>query len=170
MARAFLGLGSNLGDRMLRLRTASKQIGALAGTHIRRVSKVYETEPFGVREQPDFLNAVIEIETTMAVDELHRKLKGIEREMGRVGRQKWGPREIDIDLLFFGSLKIRTESLAVPHPGNGQRRFVLEPLAEISPEFVDPESGQTVSTLLQRCTDHGSVRQYSEALTVPEES
>jgi len=170
MARAFLGLGSNLGDRLALLRSASKRIGSLVGTHIVKVSGVYETEPFGVREQPDFLNAVLEIETTLRVEELHGKLKGIEREMGRVERQKWGPREIDIDLLFFDSLRIRTGALAVPHPGNGQRRFVLEPLAEISPEFLDPESGLTVSMLLEKCSDHGSVRKYSEVLTVPEES
>lgn len=169
MARAFLGLGSNLGDRLASLHSACQRIAALKGTHIVKGSKVYETEPFGVREQPDFLNAVVEIETTLSVEDLHRRLKEIESEMGRVERQKWGPREIDIDLLFFDSQRICTEMLTIPHPGNGKRRFVLEPLAEISPEYVDPETGLTISKLLRRCSDNGSVRTYSEALTLKEE-
>ena len=138
MARVFLGLGSNLGDRLSALRSAFGRVAALAGTHISRASGIYETEPYGVKEQPDFLNAVIEIETSLPIEDLHRNLKAIEREVGRVERQKWGPREIDIDLLFFESERLKTDTLTVPHPGNTQRRFVLEPLAELSPPFFYP--------------------------------
>ncbi|HLE31535.1 MAG TPA: 2-amino-4-hydroxy-6-hydroxymethyldihydropteridine diphosphokinase [Bacteroidota bacterium] len=171
MSRAFLGLGSNLGDRLASLRSACGQIDSFEGTHIVRASSIYETEPFGIKEQPDFLNAVIEIDTSMAAADLHRGLKGIERDAGRIQRQKWGPREIDIDILYFGLQKIHTEALTIPHPGNEQRRFILEPLAELSPEFVDPESGLTVSIMLERCSDHCSVRKYSsEELIMGEES
>lgn len=170
MARAFLGLGSNLGDRLASLRTASARIDSLEGTHIVKASSVYVTEPFGVKEQPDFLNAVLEIDTSLSASDLHRVLKDIEHDAGRVARQKWGPRELDIDILYFGSQKIRTEALTIPHPGNELRRFVLEPLAELSPDLVDPVSGLTVSAMLEQCSDNGSVRKYSEELIMGEES
>ncbi len=170
MARVFLGLGSNLGDRLASLRSACRRIDSLAGTHVIHASSIYETEPFGVKEQPDFLNAVIEIETSLTAANLHKKLKEIEREAGRIERQKWGPRELDIDILYFASQKLRTERLTIPHPGNEQRRFVLEPLAELSPGFTDPQSGLTISAMLERCGDHGSVRKYAEELIMGEES
>lgn len=169
MARAFLGLGSNLGNRLLSLRSAVSSVASLPGTSVLRASSIYETEPYGVKEQPDFLNAVIEIETTLAAEGLHRMLKAIEHEAGRIERTKWGPREIDIDILFFGSQQIHTAVLTVPHPGVGQRRFVLEPMAELSSDFTDPGTNMTISEILGRCSDRSSVRKYSEKLIVTEE-
>jgi len=170
MARVFLGLGSNLGNRLLSLRSAVSGVANLPGTRVLKASSVYETEPYGVKEQPEFLNAVLEIETKLDVDDLHRRLKAIEHEAGRIERTKWGPRELDIDILFFESQQVRTAALTIPHPGVGQRRFVLEPLAELSREFTDPETNMTVSEMLQRCTDRSSVRKYSEELIVTEEN
>jgi 2-amino-4-hydroxy-6-hydroxymethyldihydropteridine diphosphokinase len=170
MARVFLGLGSNLGNRLLSLRSAVSGVANLPGTRVLRASSIYETEPYGEKEQPDFLNAVIEIETTLPAENLHRMLKEIEHEAGRIKRTKWGPREIDIDILFFGTQQIRTAALTLPHPGVEQRRFVLEPLAELSREFTDPETNMTVSEMLQRCTDRSSVRKYPEELILTEET
>ncbi len=170
MARVYLGLGSNLGDRLSFLRNAVSRIAGLPATRVVEASGVYESEPFGVRDQPDFLNAVIAIETAMGPDELHRQMKAIERSVGRKPGQKWGPREIDIDILFFQSEIIRTAELTIPHPGAARRKFVLEPLKELSPEFLDPETGRSVVELLQQCDDNGQIRKLSESLLASEES
>jgi len=169
MELAFLGLGSNLGNRLVSLRSAVDRIAGLNNTRIANVSSVYETEPYGVKDQPDFLNAVIGIETDLSVEELQRHLKSIEQEAGRIRRAKWGPREIDIDILFFGSRRIEGGILTVPHPGVAERRFVLEPLAEVSPDFIHPVTQMTVSELLHHCPDRSEVRKCTEPLIMAEE-
>ena len=161
MTRVFLGLGSNKGDRLNFLRRAVEELSAVNGLNLRRVSGVYETEPFGVKEQDDFLNAAVELETTLAPEQCGEILRKIERSVGQKAVARWGPREIDIDVLFFGDTKLKSASLTLPHPGVPNRRFVLVPLAEIAPEFRDPESGFTVSELLARCTDAGLVKTTS---------
>lgn len=158
MTRVFLGLGSNKGDRIAFLQSAAREIASLPRTSIEQTSAVYETEPYGVQDQADFLNAVIEIRTELSPEEVFRKTKEIESRLGRSEAVRWGPREIDIDLLFYGSIVLSNLKLTVPHPGASLRRFVLEPLAEIVQDFRDPRSGLLVSELLKQCPDKGSVR------------
>lgn len=162
--RAFLGLGSNLGDRFSALQNALNALGGLPGTHLLRTSGVYETEPFGIKDQPDFLNAVAEIETSLDAGDLYQQLKTIEQNAGRQNRGRWEAREIDIDILFYEREKIRTDILTIPHPGNASRRFVLVPLNELAPDFRDPESQLPVNELLRRCADPGRVIRIPEAL------
>ncbi len=142
MTTAFVGLGANLGEREESIRTAAELIGAT------RLSTIRETEPWGVTEQPPFLNAVAELEWADGARDLLELMLGIERELGRIrdGR-RWGPREIDLDLLVFGAETIDEPGLTVPHPELRSRLFVLEPLAELEPDLVIPGLG-AVSALL----------------------
>src|SRR5258708_5218738 len=137
MKTAYLALGTNLGDREQNLADARRQ---LSGEHLRvvRESSVYETEPRYVRDQPWFLNQVIEVETDLFPRQLFAHVKKIERTLGRQPTQPNGPRVIDIDLLLFGDAVVRTPDLEIPHPRIAERRFVLEPLAEIAPDLRHP--------------------------------
>ena len=137
MSRVFLGLGSNLGDREEALRGAVERIGALPGTEVVRVSGFVESPPWGVEDQPSFLNGVAEIRTGLTPEELLAAVKEIERELGRVPSRRWGPRRIDIDLLLYGSERREGAKLTLPHPYILNRAFVREPLAEIAPEVVE---------------------------------
>jgi 2-amino-4-hydroxy-6-hydroxymethyldihydropteridine diphosphokinase len=130
---AFLGLGSNVGDRRRNLMAAAEAVGAL------RMSSLYETAPQGeVLDQPDFLNAVVEIETELGPEELLRQCKEIESELGRrAGGVRHGPRPIDIDILLLGDVEYESERLRIPHRDLEARRFVLEPLRELAPDRVD---------------------------------
>ena len=147
MKKAYLSLGSNLGDRELNLRRATELLEC-AELRITRRSSVYETEPRDLRNQPWFLNAVIEVETSLfPLQLLHRVLK-IEKEMGRRRTVSKGPRNIDIDILLFAGFVISTSQLTVPHPRIEERRFVLEPLAELAPDLRHPVHRKTVRELL----------------------
>jgi 2-amino-4-hydroxy-6-hydroxymethyldihydropteridine diphosphokinase len=139
---AYIGLGSNLGDREQAIRRAAELIGA------QRLSAIVETEPWGYAEQPRFLNAVAEIDTPLTPRQLLTHLLDVERRLGRerVG-PKWGPRTIDLDLLLYGSEVIDEPGLTVPHPHLHERLFVLEPLAELAPALEIPGNG-TVQALL----------------------
>lgn len=158
MKSIFLGLGSNVGDRLRFLQKAVGAVGGLSATSVIRSSTVYETEPVGEKEQPDFLNAALEIESDLAPEELFLRLKEIEKNLGRTQTTRWGPREIDIDLLYYGHLIIEAENLRIPHPEVARRRFVLTPLAELAPDFMDPRERQTVLELLHTCRDTSRVR------------
>jgi len=135
--RVFVGLGANLGDRAANLRAALERIAALPETRLVRVSAIRETEPWGVTDQPPFLNAAAELCTALEPEALLSALKEIERALGRTPSCRWGPRLIDIDLLLYGDRAVRTESLTLPHPGILERPFVREPLAEIAPELME---------------------------------
>jgi len=139
---AYVGLGANLGARERSIRDAAGQIGA------KRLSTIRETEPWGITDQPRFLNAVAEVETDLTARGLLGRLLGVERELGRVrDGERWGPRTIDLDLLLFGSETIEEAGLTVPHPRLHERLFVLEPLAELAPELVVPGKGDVGSLL-----------------------
>jgi len=143
VTRAYVGLGANLGDRERTIREAATRIGA------GRLSQIRETEPWGYADQPPFLNAVAEIDTQLGARELLDVLLEVERDLGRVrgAGPRYGPRPIDLDLLLFGSEEIEEPGLSVPHPRLHERRFALEPLADLDTGLVVPGRG-TVAELL----------------------
>lgn len=146
MATAYVGLGSNLGDKDANLKLAL-QLMAKANIRIVKVSKFYVTEPYGVTDQPQFLNAAAKIEWDDGPEELLHTLLGIETDMGRQRMRHWGERNIDLDLLFFENQIIRTEDLVVPHPDMLNRDFVLRPMAEIAPSFQHPVLHKTMEAI-----------------------
>ena len=147
MKTAYLGLGSNVGNREANLREALERLEA-AGIRVTRRSSIYETEPQGLRDQPWFLNAVVEVETDLLAPQLLACMLAVEREMGRRRLAPNGPRNIDMDILFCGQSVIDAPELQLPHPRIAQRRFVLEPLAEIAPDLRHPVSGKTAREML----------------------
>ncbi len=151
----YIALGSNLGDRSQNLAQARE----LLAEHVRTVkaSSICETEPWGVADQPHFLNQVIESETDLEVLELLRFLKRIENDMGRTETIRFGPRLIDLDVLLYGEIQMQTPELTIPHPRMTQRAFVLVPLAEIAPHLNIPGTGMTVEEALSKL-DPASVR------------
>jgi 2-amino-4-hydroxy-6-hydroxymethyldihydropteridine diphosphokinase len=151
---AFLGLGSNVGDREANLRDAVERLASEEIRVLRR-SSVYETAPQEILDQPWFLNAVVEVETSMFPLQLLARIREIERQMGRRRVTAKGPRNIDIDILFYGRSVIATAELEVPHPRIAQRRFVLEPMAEIAPEFRHPVTGRTAMEMLAAVEPQG---------------
>jgi 2-amino-4-hydroxy-6-hydroxymethyldihydropteridine diphosphokinase len=155
-----LSLGANLGEPLIQLRDAVDRIGGLI--HLQRLSKVYLTEPVGLREQPDFYNLVCQGRTELAVLELFAKLQEIERGLGRERRVLNGPRRIDIDLLAYGDLVLDSPELVVPHPRMHQRGFVLIPLREIAPDWHHPGLGGTASDHLARLPPQAGVRTWGD--------
>ena len=142
----YISLGSNVGDRSANLQAAIKRLEE-AGS-VQAKSGFYETEPVELRDQPWFLNCVIALETTLSPMELLKKVLAIEQEMGRIRRRDKGPRSIDIDILLFGDDIVEERGLKIPHPAMHQRRFVLEPLAEIAPGALHPQLRKTARELL----------------------
>ena|ERR1700690_2754205 len=143
---AFLALGTNLGDRLANLRAAlnafSPEIKVVAE------SKVYETPPWGYEDQPAFLNMAVRCETALEPESLLKRIQQLEVELGREQSFRWGPRLIDIDILFYDDLFLESESLTIPHPRLHERGFVLVPLVEIAPDFVHPVSKKKIKELL----------------------
>jgi 2-amino-4-hydroxy-6-hydroxymethyldihydropteridine diphosphokinase len=143
----YLGLGSNVGNRERNLLQALDQLQA-RDLRLRRASSIYETEPMGLREQPWFLNQVAEFETELHPLQLLQRIRRVEKSLGRRRVVINGPRTIDIDILLHGDTVLKTPDLEIPHPRYRERRFVLEPLAELNPALADPRTGQTVAALL----------------------
>ena len=155
----WVGLGSNLGDRQANLKFAVHHLGEFGS--IGRLSDIYETEPWGLKDQPTFLNAVVSVypETPDPLS-FYLRLCDIELEAGRRLTQRWGPRVLDLDLLFWGVTRIETEQIVIPHPQVAERRFVLLPLAQVAPDLIHPVLGCTISELLRRCPDTGEVKSW----------
>ena len=156
----FLGLGSNVGDREDYMMQALTAIGGLEKSRIQDISSIYETEPWGKKDQGIFLNQVVEVETQITPHELLRMCKKIEEKLGRKNGKAWDPRTMDIDLLLYGDRIVEEAELRVPHPRLQGRRFVLIPLDEIAPNFSIPGSGMTVREALEACPDTGSVKLF----------
>jgi 2-amino-4-hydroxy-6-hydroxymethyldihydropteridine pyrophosphokinase len=169
MAKIYLGLGSNRGDRLTFLKSALAGIAKLDRTSIDAVSSVYETEPVGKKDQSEFFNAVAEIESTLSPQDLLREVKRIEQDLGRKDRIRWGPREIDIDILYYDDLVLNDESIQIPHGEVLNRRFVLIPLNEIAPGFVDPVRKLSIVDLLKFCPDTCTVRRTKFSLSAGQE-
>jgi 2-amino-4-hydroxy-6-hydroxymethyldihydropteridine diphosphokinase len=150
MARAYVGLGANLGDRESTLRAAVAALDATEGVQVSAVSALLETEPVDYLDQPRFLNGAVALETTLAPRELLDALLAVERSLGRTrGGPRFGPRTIDLDLLLYGEESIDEQGLTVPHPRLHERAFALEPLAELDPDLVVPGHGP-LETLLRK--------------------
>ena len=163
MSRAFVSLGSNLGDREAHLRRALQALRATRGIERLDVSRIYETDPVGPPPQGPYLNAVAEIETELEPRALLERLLQIEAEEGRIRRGARGEaRTLDLDLLLFADRCIDEDALVVPHPRLHERGFVLEPLCELAPQWVHPRSGKTVAELAARVRDPVAVRLWRE--------
>ncbi len=158
MTVVYIGIGSNLGDKRGNCLASVERLSA-RGISVTKRSSLYETRPWGVTDQPDFVNMTVEARTTMSPHELLHALKEIEAEMGRKTGSRWGPRIIDLDLLLFDDLIIQDEGLVVPHPLLHAREFVLLPLSEIAPDVVHPLINKKIIELkemLRDETDHNT--------------
>jgi len=152
MHRVFLSIGSNLGDKKDNCFKAVKML-ADEGLKIIKVSSSYNTKAWGYKNQPDFVNIAVECYTEMQPEQLLTKVKEIEKAMGREKSFKWGPRIIDIDILFYDDVVINTELLKIPHPYIPEREFVLRPMAEIAPDFIHPVLKKDIQTLLKELNE-----------------
>lgn len=149
-------MGTNIGDKIANLKTACTKISIDCGA-INDQSSIYETSPWGINDQPSFLNMVVKIETKCTAEKLLRLLLFVEKEMGRIRERKWGERLIDLDILYFNNEIIVKENLKIPHQELHNRKFTLIPLAEIAADFMHPVLNISSKQLLDRSIDKGSV-------------
>lgn len=163
METIYLGIGSNLGDRVGNCAKAIDVISRFA--NLLKVSSMYETEPMGYRDQPDFINCVIKVQTELSPRGLLTHLKTTENELRRMPTHRWGPRVIDLDIIFFGALIMQERGLVIPHPRAHLRRFVIEPLYEIAPEFIHPVSLLSISEILSVLGTADKVRKLGREFT-----
>jgi len=162
MNQAYLVTGGNMGNRTVNLFTAKQLIGKSCGEIIHS-SSLYETEAWGNPNQETFLNQAVCISTLYSASDLLIELLSIEERMGRIRKEKYGPRIIDIDIIFFNHDVIRENKLQIPHPEMQHRLFVLLPLSEIAPDYIHPVSGYSVNELLLRCNDTLTVKKFLPA-------
>jgi len=162
--RAYLGLGSNVGERAQALSQAVAALGEHERLRVRRQASLYETEPVGLEAQTWFLNTALEVDTALAPEALLEHCKSVERALGRVPRQRWGPREIDVDLLLYGRWVVRTPGLIVPHTQMKTRKFVLLPLLELAPTLICPRERKRISDFVAALSDSKKVRPFAKKL------
>lgn len=151
----FIGLGSNLGRRELNLLTAENKIAEMAGVEVCTSSSIYESEPVGFTDQGRFLNSVLKVSTVLTPRQLLQGLQQIENDLKRMRLLRWGPRTIDLDILFYGQEMIQEDGLIIPHERLHERAFVLIPLEEIAPDWVHPKTGKTIREHLQELKKDG---------------
>ena len=169
MSRVFIGLGSNLGDRFDVLQRAVTSLGEISAVQLCAVSSVYETEPVGPAAQAWFLNAVATIDTTLSPMILLNQTQAIEHALGREPTYHWGPRSIDLDILLYGDLRVKTAPLTIPHTELCHRAFVLVPLLELDSSLALPD-GTAISTCLSRLTPPQQVKLYAPAAALASSS
>jgi 2-amino-4-hydroxy-6-hydroxymethyldihydropteridine diphosphokinase len=158
----FLGLGSNIGDRVKALKEAERLISEIDGVLVVSSASLYETEPVGIVDQPSFINSALKIKTTLRPTELLGGLKEIERKLGRVDTIRWGPRIIDIDILLFDNIVVNKKGLTIPHPEMAKRAFVLVPLSEIAPNVIHPVLKKSVRELVDDLGDAKGIIKYQK--------
>ncbi len=145
---AYIGIGSNLVSPTENCLKAVQRLNAHADLNVVARSSLYQSEPFGITDQDWFVNSVAQITTSLSPEELLRACLSIEQAMGRTRTKKWGPRIIDLDILFYDDLILKQEELEIPHPGIAERSFVLAPMNEIAPEFIHPKLKKSIQALL----------------------
>ncbi|KMY55983.1 2-amino-4-hydroxy-6-hydroxymethyldihydropteridine pyrophosphokinase [Bacillus sp. FJAT-27231] len=160
--KAFLSLGTNLGDRFANLQAALHLLQSYEAVTVEVLSSIYETEPVGYTDQPAFLNMVIQVTTSLSAEELLDLCLSIEQELGRIREFKWGPRIIDLDILMYNQDNIESEKLIVPHPRMHERAFVLVPLIEINPNICSPESDMPLEEALSSIEERKGVRLWKQ--------
>jgi 2-amino-4-hydroxy-6-hydroxymethyldihydropteridine diphosphokinase len=161
MNESYLSLGSNEGDRLSWFKKAIELLGANCGTISKR-SSIYETSAWGITDQPDFLNMVVALKTTLSPSELLTEILKIETSLGRQRSIKWGPRTLDIDILLYNNDIIELPGLTIPHPYLHERRFTLLPLAEVAGQYIHPVLNRTIADLLRSWPDQLDVRKMIE--------
>ena len=157
----YLHLGSNKGDRTSYLSNAIKQITAKIG-QVTDQSAIYQTEPWGKKDQDDFLNMAIKVESNLVPEDALNAAKKIETDMGSEKKEKWGPRIIDIDILYCNDLIMEKDNLVIPHPHIYERNFVLIPLMEIAGDFIDPVKEMSIEDIFDLCKDESEVLMFEE--------
>jgi 2-amino-4-hydroxy-6-hydroxymethyldihydropteridine diphosphokinase len=151
---AYVGLGSNIGDRRRHLENAIRSLDQTPGIKVSRVARLYETDPIGPRQR-SFYNSAVEVQSQLSPSDLMKTLLHIENSLGRVRQQKWGPRSIDLDLLIYGARKVQERNLTIPHPHMAHRRFVMAPLCDLAPRHTHPVLKRQNRTLLRQLTPLG---------------
>jgi 2-amino-4-hydroxy-6-hydroxymethyldihydropteridine diphosphokinase len=157
MSRAVISLGSNQGDRLKYFVAAAREIEKSVG-YILRVAPLYRSDAYGFEEQPYFYNSVLIVETNFPPEKLLISLKKIEDKIGRKKRKRWGPREIDLDIIFYNSIVLDSDLLTIPHPDFQNRDFVLKPLSDIDPARINPGNQQTIQKLLNKCKKRNNLK------------
>ena len=160
MPVAYLGLGSNIGERISYIERAMEEIRKIKNTKVLKESSVYETEPWGISDQDHYLNTAVEIETELEPDILLIEIKRIETRIGRTGNKRWSEREIDIDILFYGEDILENEFMKIPHAQIENRKFVLIPLNEIAPKLIHPVFKKSINELLKESRDNLQVFKF----------
>jgi 2-amino-4-hydroxy-6-hydroxymethyldihydropteridine diphosphokinase len=155
LVRCYLGLGSNVDDRVGMIAKAVSCLTSQGDIVLSKMSCLYLTEPWGYKEQDDFVNAVAQVETHLGPQELLTRVKAVEKTLGRREGPRWGPRVIDIDILLYGDAVVESDRLSIPHPRICERGFVLAPLVEIAPDLIHPGTGRKVSGYLEDITGGG---------------
>lgn len=163
----YLGIGTNLGDRLSNIKQALRLLANIEGVKVVRHSSIYETEPVGYLEQPFFLNMVCQLQTWLTPRQLLLQTQKIEQILKRVRTVRWGPRTMDLDILLFGNRIIQQPDLVIPHPRMLERSFVMVPLAELASDLIVPGTGQTVLQWKERCVKQTTSRVLK---TIPKEN